>query len=71
MKKLLAAVVLALPIAAQTHSESITVEVVDVPVYVYNSNGALQNLTKNDFQLFVNGTRSWRPLFAVNVATEK
>ena len=55
MKKLLAAVVLALPIVAQTHSESITVEVVDVPVYVYNSNGALQNLTKNDFQLFVNG----------------
>ncbi|HEV8435826.1 MAG TPA: VWA domain-containing protein [Thermoanaerobaculia bacterium] len=40
---------------AQTHSESITVEVVDVPVYVYNSNGTLQNLKKDDFELYVNG----------------
>ncbi|HEY2092511.1 MAG TPA: VWA domain-containing protein [Thermoanaerobaculia bacterium] len=53
--KLLAAALLALPLLAQTHSESITVEVVDVPVYVYNANGALQNLTKDDFELFVNG----------------
>lgn len=55
MKHLLAAVLLGLPLFAQTHSESITVEVVEVPVYVYNANGALQNLTRNDFELYVNG----------------
>jgi VWFA-related protein len=52
---LFAAVAFAFPLFAQTHSESITVEVVDVPVYVYNANGALQNLTKDDFELYVNG----------------
>jgi len=55
MKKLFAATLVALPLFAQSHSETITVEVVDVPVYVYNTNGALQNLTKNDFELYVNG----------------
>ncbi|HEY2828883.1 MAG TPA: VWA domain-containing protein [Thermoanaerobaculia bacterium] len=55
MKRLFAVLVLALPLLAQTHSESITVEVVEVPVYVYNANGALQNLTRNDFELYVNG----------------
>jgi VWFA-related protein len=55
MKTLLAAALLALPLFAQTHSESITVEVIDVPVYVYNANGALQNLKKDDFELYVNG----------------
>ncbi|HEX3581653.1 MAG TPA: VWA domain-containing protein [Thermoanaerobaculia bacterium] len=55
VKKLLAATVLAVPVFAQTHSESITVEVVDVPVYVYNAHGALQNLKKDDFELYVNG----------------
>ncbi|HEY2092514.1 MAG TPA: VWA domain-containing protein [Thermoanaerobaculia bacterium] len=55
MKKFLVAAVLAFPLLAQTHSESITVEVVEVPVYVYNANGALQNLKKDDFELFVNG----------------
>ena len=52
---LFGAVVVALSLFAQTHSESITVEVVDVPVYVYNSSGPVQNLTKDDFELFVNG----------------
>lgn len=55
MKKLLAVTLFAFPLFAQTHSESITVEVVDVPVYVYNANGALQNLKKDDFELYVNG----------------
>ncbi|HEY2324165.1 MAG TPA: VWA domain-containing protein [Thermoanaerobaculia bacterium] len=55
MKKLLAVTLFAFPLFAQTHSESITVEVVDVPVYVYNAQGALQNLKKDDFELFVNG----------------
>ncbi|HEX3581651.1 MAG TPA: VWA domain-containing protein [Thermoanaerobaculia bacterium] len=55
MKKLLTAAVLAFPLFAQTHSETITVEVIDVPVYVYNAHGALQNLKKDDFELYVNG----------------
>jgi VWFA-related protein len=41
---------------AQLH-ESITVEVVDVPVYVYNATTPLRNLTKDDFELYVNGRR--------------
>jgi VWFA-related protein len=40
--------------AAQTH-ESITVQVFDVPVYVFSDGKPIRNLTKDDFQLFVNG----------------
>jgi VWFA-related protein len=60
MKKtiaLFAAVVLAVPLLAQTHSETITVEVIDVPVYVYGAQGPVRDLTKADFELFVNGKR--------------
>ena len=57
MRTLIAAALLALPLFAQTHSETITVEVVDVPVYVYNANGAIENLKKDDFELYVNGKR--------------
>jgi VWFA-related protein len=58
VKRLLAAVLIAAaPLLAQTHSESITVEVVDVPVYVIGPRGPVSNLTKNDFELFVNGKR--------------
>src|ERR1044071_4865147 len=35
--------------------ESVTVEVVDVPVYVFSASGPIRNLKKEDFQLFVNG----------------
>jgi VWFA-related protein len=41
---------------AQTH-ESITVQVVDVPVYVFSHGKPIRNLTKDDFELFVNGKR--------------
>jgi VWFA-related protein len=41
---------------AQTR-ESITVEVVDVPVYVFSHGKPIRNLTKDDFELFVNGKR--------------
>jgi len=40
--------------AAQTH-ESITVQVIDVPVYVFSNGKPIRNLTKDDFKLFVNG----------------
>jgi VWFA-related protein len=41
---------------AQTR-ESITVQVVDVPVYVFSHGKPIRNLTKADFELFVNGKR--------------
>ena len=42
--------------SAQTH-ESITVQVVEVPVYVFGHGKPIRNLTKDDFELFVNGKR--------------
>jgi VWFA-related protein len=41
---------------AQLH-ESITVQVVDVPVYVWSKSSPVRNLTRDDFELFVNGKR--------------
>jgi VWFA-related protein len=41
---------------AQTH-ESITVQVIDVPVYVFSQGKPIRNLTKEDFELYVNGKR--------------
>jgi len=43
---------------AQGLKESVTVEVVDVPVYVYHPGGGpIRTLTKENFELFVNGKR--------------
>jgi VWFA-related protein len=41
---------------AQTH-ESVTVHVIDVPVYVSLKNEPVRNLSRDDFELFVNGKR--------------
>ncbi len=46
----------AFPLAAQVREE-VTVEVVDVPVYVFSHGKPIANLTKDDFELFVNGKR--------------
>ena len=40
------------------HRESVTVEVVDVPVYVVSGKEPVRNLTRDDFELFVNGKRT-------------
>lgn len=40
---------------AQQHRETTTVEVVQVPVYVTASGDAVRDLTKENFELFVNG----------------
>lgn len=37
--------------------ERITVEAVDVPVYVFSKGKPVRNLTKDDFELYVNGKR--------------
>ncbi|HXH93461.1 MAG TPA: VWA domain-containing protein, partial [Thermoanaerobaculia bacterium] len=55
--------------AAQTH-ESITVQVVDVPVYVFSNGKTIRDLTKNDFELFVNGKRQTIDYFdTIDLAT--
>lgn len=41
---------------AQTH-ESITVQVIDVPVYVFSHGKPIPNLTRDNFELYVNGKR--------------
>ena len=41
---------------AQTH-EAITVQVIDVPVYVFSHGKPIHNLTRDNFELFVNGKR--------------
>jgi|GEM_PF-4596802 len=46
-----------LALVAQEHREQVTVEVVDVPVYVYGDAGPVRNLHKEDFDLYVNGKR--------------
>src|SRR6185436_18241596 len=40
------------------HRESVTVEVIDVPVYVVSGKEPVRNLTRDDFELFVNGKRT-------------
>lgn len=51
---LLLALLAAVPLHAQTREE-ITVEVVNVPVYIYEGTRPVQGLTANDFELLVNG----------------
>lgn len=46
---------LSLSLAAQPVKDSVTIEVVDVPVFVTRANGSVQGLTHEDFELFVNG----------------
>lgn len=43
--------------AAQQHRESVTVEVIDVPVYVTRGTTPVAGLTRDDFELYVNGRR--------------
>lgn len=53
---LLAVLTFAASLEAQRASDQITVNVVEVPVYVTRpSGGPLEGLTKSDFELFVNG----------------
>src|SRR5882762_1696339 len=42
---------------AQTPGEVITVQVVDVPVYVFSHGKPIRDLTKDNFELYVNGKR--------------
>lgn len=55
-RRLLLLALLAVPLAAQTR-ESVTVEVVDVPVYVRRGSEPVRGLTRDDFELLVNGRK--------------
>src|SRR5688500_7363149 len=48
-------VVSAVPLFAQRYDDAITVNVVDVPVYVERFGVPIKGLTREDFELFVNG----------------
>ena len=48
-------VVSAVPLSAQRYDDAITVNVVDVPVYVERFGVPIKGLTREDFELFVNG----------------
>ncbi len=52
------------PLLSQTSRQEITVEVIEVPVYVFSSGKPLRNLTKDDFELAVNGKRQQIDYFA-------
>lgn len=56
IRRLLIPILLVLPLAAQ-HREAVTVEVVDVPVYVRRGAEPVRGLTREDFELFVNGKK--------------
>ena len=47
--------VLTFPVIAQQHREIQTVEVIEVPVYVTGAAGSLTGLTRDNFELLVNG----------------
>ena len=46
---------LAFPLAAQSVHDALTIEVVDVPVFVTRGNQPVAGLSAEDFELFVNG----------------
>jgi VWFA-related protein len=48
-------VLLSLPLAAQSVRDSVTIEVVDVPVFVTSNGQPVRDLTAGDFELYVNG----------------
>jgi VWFA-related protein len=52
---LVLALVASLNLAAQVVIDSVTVEVVDVPVFVARGDKPIQGLTRDDFELYVNG----------------
>jgi VWFA-related protein len=52
---LLGSLLLAFSLSAQTVRDSVTIEVVDVPVFVTRDDKPVEGLTRDDFQLYVNG----------------
>ena len=54
-KALLVLLFVAPSLLAQTQRETLTIEVVDVPVYVAKNGEPVRDLTRDNFKLFVNG----------------
>jgi len=57
MRRFLVLLLVAAPLFAAAHREVQNVEVVQVPVYVSTVSGAVNGLTRDNFELFVNGKR--------------
>jgi VWFA-related protein len=55
MKSIVLALLVALPLFAQRFEDAVTVNVVDVPVYVERFGVPIEGLTREDFTLFVDG----------------
>lgn len=55
MRSLALALLFAVPLFAQRFDEAVTVNVVDVPVYVERFGVPIEGLTRDDFTLFVDG----------------
>jgi VWFA-related protein len=71
MKRALLALLFAVPLFAQRYDESITVNIVEVPVYVERFGEPVRGLTREDFELFVNGKRHPIEYFEVLDVLEK
>lgn len=63
-------VLLSSSLEAQQLADSVTVEVVDVPVFVSRNGDAVEGLTREDFELYVNGKRHPIDYFDVVSAQE-
>ncbi len=64
-----ALLLLAVPVFAQRYDDAITVNVVEVPVYVERFLRPVAGLTRDDFELFVDGKR--QPIEYLDVIEEK
>lgn len=65
----LAVLLLVVPLFAQRYDDSITVNVVEVPVYVERFGRPIEGLTRDDFELFVDGAP--RPIEYFDVLEEQ
>ncbi len=61
---------LCFPLSAQSVRDSVTIEVVDVPVFVTSNEKPVRGLTRDDFELYVNGKRQAIDYFDVTDSEE-
>ncbi|HEV7242704.1 MAG TPA: VWA domain-containing protein [Thermoanaerobaculia bacterium] len=61
---------LSFSLAAQPITETLTVEVIDVPVFVARGNNAVEGLARDSFELYVNGKRTPIEYFETVTAAE-
>src|SRR5688572_4756856 len=62
---------LSFSLAAQPITETLTVEVIDVPVFVARGGSAVEGLTRESFELYVNGKRTPIEYFETVTSTDE